>query len=100
MEKNNVIKIIGIVIVAALVMPVFSAYGISEQRNEQSIISKTNASKPYEGHLRVYIAEPVSRWNMYNQQPYHFGFLDFAFDEDLSINYLDTSKTQPHGTEM
>jgi len=45
---------------------------------------------PYTGQLRVYVVEPISRWDNYDNEPYHFGFLDFAIDEKLSIDYLDS----------
>ena len=48
----------------------------------------------YTGNLKVYIAEPESRWDNYDRDPYHFGFLDFAIDESLSIEYLDTYTTE------
>ena len=44
----------------------------------------------YTGHLRVYVVEPVSRWKDNNGEPYHFGFLGFAFDDDISIDSQDT----------
>jgi thiol-disulfide isomerase/thioredoxin len=45
---------------------------------------------PYTGHLRVYVVEPVSRWKDNNGEPYHFGFLGFAFNDDISIGPQDT----------
>ena len=45
---------------------------------------------PYTGHLRVYVVEPVSRWKDNNGGPYHFGFLGFAFNDDISIDPQDT----------
>jgi thiol-disulfide isomerase/thioredoxin len=51
-------------------------------------------SAPYNGYLRVYIVEPVSRWNNYDKVPYHYGFLDFAINEQLSIEYLGTYTKQ------
>jgi len=38
--------------------------------------SKTTDQIPYRGHLRIYIVEPESRWNMEDGNPYHYGFLD------------------------
>lgn len=43
-------------------------------------------SPAYNGHLRIYIVEPVSRWNNYNNEPYHFGFLGYAYNENISID--------------
>lgn len=47
----------------------------------------------YRGTLRVYIVEPTSRWNDYSNKPYHFGFLDFAFNDKVSIPYGETYNT-------
>ena len=44
-----------------------------------------NHENTYHGHLRVYIVEPVSRWNDHDGNPYHFGFLDYAINEDVEI---------------
>ena len=81
-------------IVGASVIP--STVATDEQQNQGKIefgnIQPTGnvRSVPYTGRLRVYIVEPASRWNMYNGQPYHFGFLGFAFNGDISINPQDT----------
>ena len=44
----------------------------------------------YDGDLRIYVVEQVSRWDAQDGNPYKFGFLDFALDDKLSIEYLDT----------
>jgi hypothetical protein len=44
----------------------------------------------YQGHLRLYVVEPTSRWNDNSGTPYHFGFLEFAYDNAILIDYLDT----------
>jgi thiol-disulfide isomerase/thioredoxin len=51
-------------------------------------------SRPYNGYLRVYVVEPTSRWDNYDADPYHFGFLDFAINEQLSLEYLGTYTKQ------
>ena len=51
-------------------------------------------SVPYNGDLKVYVVEPSSRWDNYDRDPYHYGFLDFALEESLSIEYQDTYTTQ------
>jgi hypothetical protein len=40
---------------------------------------------PYEGHLRLYIIEPVSSIDDYNGDPFHFGLLDYIRNEDITI---------------
>ena len=49
-----------------------------------------NNGSSYNGRLRLYVVEPTSRWDNDDRDPYHFGFLDFAFDDTLSIPYHDT----------
>jgi hypothetical protein len=44
-----------------------------------------NEDEIYEGRIRVYITEIVSRWRNYEGRPYHFGFLDYAIDTNVSI---------------
>ena len=61
-----------------------------EKSNNIGITSSSNNSLPYQGTLRIYIAEPESRWNKYDGYPYHFGFLDFAFNDIISIAYQET----------
>ncbi len=39
----------------------------------------------YEGNLKIYIAEINSRWDDYSAKQYHFAFLDFAYDENITI---------------
>lgn len=62
--------------------------------NEPKQFYEYKSSRPYDGRLRVYIVEPESRWDNYNNAPYHFGFLDFAINESLSIDYLGTYTKQ------
>lgn len=42
-------------------------------------------SSDYAGHIRTYIVEKVSRYLNYDGNPYHFGFLNYAFNEDINI---------------
>ena len=44
----------------------------------------------YKGHLRIYIVEIKSRWDMDNGAPYKYAFYDFAFDDTIEIPYLET----------
>jgi hypothetical protein len=94
MKQKRMSKIIGIAIIATLLISTFSAFGMHAENNEQPEIETSNVSRPYDGRLRVYVVEPVSRWDNYDGDPYHFGFLDFAIDEELSIDYLDTFTKQ------
>ncbi|MFO8078270.1 MAG: hypothetical protein R6U21_06490 [Thermoplasmatota archaeon] len=42
-------------------------------------------SVPYIGILKTYITEIISRWNDYSQEPYHYGFLDFAINQPILL---------------
>jgi hypothetical protein len=75
-------------------MSSISALGIAVENDKQQNTEKLNFSRPYDGQLRVYVVEPESRWDNYDGDPYHFGFLDFAINEQLSIDYLDTYTLQ------
>ena len=39
----------------------------------------------FNGYVRAYIVEKVSRYNNYDGDPYHFGFLDYAFEENVEL---------------
>jgi len=87
--KKTIISLI-LTIVVILSYTVSAISEIKEEKyNEQDSI-KTSQSLPYEGYLRIYVVEPISRWDNYDDEPYHYGFLDFAFNESISINYQET----------
>ncbi len=51
-----------------------------------SINITNNESTQYNGYIRGFITEIKSRYNTSQGEPFHFGFLDFAFDENISID--------------
>ena len=40
----------------------------------------------FTGYIRAYIVEPVSRYDNYYGNPYHFGFLAYAFDQQVVLD--------------
>jgi len=101
-------KIMFIVIISFLMVATtsFSSALIGTDIPVKKITSlENNDSGPYEGRLRVYIVQPLSIWRNHDRVRYRFSFVDFPlidsppfssdkWDEDLSIDYLDTySKT-------
>ena len=46
----------------------------------------------FNGFVRAYIVEKVSRYNNYDGDPYHFGFLDYAIETSVEL--------EPHDQEM
>ena len=51
-----------------------------------NITIQNNEGTQYNGYIRACITEIESRYDTYYGDPYHFGFLDYAFDTDISIN--------------
>jgi hypothetical protein len=53
---------------------------------------QNNETSNYNGHIRVYVTEIVSSmgWNYSDGHPYDFAFLDYAFNEDISIEAKTT----------
>ncbi|KAA0003773.1 MAG: hypothetical protein FE043_02065 [Thermoplasmata archaeon] len=45
-----------------------------------------SGGEKYNGRLAVYIAEINSRWTDSNGIPYHFGFMGYAINEQISVN--------------
>ena len=43
----------------------------------------------YEGSLKVYLTEILSRWNNYDGKKYDFGFLDYVINKGISISPND-----------
>jgi hypothetical protein len=97
MKKNTITtKLIAALILVTISVSSSSAVAFSLPSHQQTTTPSNTVPHPtptdvipYEGTIRVYIVEPVSRW-INQQEPYHFGFLDFALETPLSMNYQDT----------
>jgi hypothetical protein len=63
-----------------------STYDMGSSALKVSVNVTNTDTEDYTGHIRVYITEIVSRYYTSNNKPYHFGFLDYAFDEDISMS--------------
>ncbi len=44
----------------------------------------------YKGYLRLYVVEPTSRYTDADGANYDFGFLGFAYNQMITLNYRDT----------
>jgi hypothetical protein len=51
-----------------------------------NISIQNNGDSQYDGHIRAPITEIQSRYDTYYNEPYHFGFLDYAFNKEISIS--------------
>ncbi|MDD5778438.1 MAG: Ig-like domain-containing protein [Candidatus Thermoplasmatota archaeon] len=81
---------LAIAVLTALVVPSALAFTLDSPAPAPLTGPANGDSGSYAGVLRLYVVEPVSRWNDYEGDPYHFGFLDYAFNEQLSIPFGDT----------
>ena len=61
-----------------------SAYTLEESTTSPAVAASPRGS--YHGTLRIYIEEPVSRYRDFTNKNYHFGFLGFAVNQEVSIN--------------
>jgi hypothetical protein len=87
--KNVIISLVlTIVVILSYSVSAMSEIKEKNYNGQDSLI--TSQSLPYEGYLRIYVVEPISRWDNYDDEPYHYGFLDFAFNDSISINYQET----------
>jgi hypothetical protein len=48
-------------------------------------VSVGQSRTDYDGHLRVFVVEPVSRWENSASDPFDFAVIDFAYDENIYI---------------
>jgi hypothetical protein len=94
MKKNRISKIFGASVIILLLVSTFSVLGVNIKNNETLGSEPSYPITSYGGQLRVYVVEPVSRWDDYDGNPYHYGFLDLAIDEKLSIDYNDSYNKQ------
>lgn len=64
---------------------------------KSNILVENNENNIYNGRLRVYLTEIVSRWTGPEGEPYYYGFLDYIVNEDVSVsvnNNVSFSKTR------
>jgi len=60
----------------------------SGKRVETTVVIDNYESDTYAGRLKVYLTNRIA-WADYDGDTYHFGFLDYIADEDVSINGED-----------
>ncbi len=76
--------------------PVDLSVDVTDQGNGNVEVSYsatyTGNSQWFDCHIRVYVTEQVSRYDNVDEEPIPYGFLDYAFDEDLRLyNQLEQS---------
>jgi hypothetical protein len=58
-----------------------------------TVTVKNTGSKPYLGFVRSYVTEITSRWKNNDNDPYHFGFLDYAIK---NVVFLTPQKSRTY----
>jgi glutaredoxin len=61
---------------------------LNESRDQMKIhvFIENYETKKYAGRLKVYLTEINSALNNYEHNPYHFGFLDYIINEEITID--------------
>jgi hypothetical protein len=65
-------------------------FWLEDEKIDVDISLQNNEASEYNGHIRAYVVEIVSRWKDYANADYHHGFLDYAFDQDVIISAGET----------
>lgn len=63
---------------------------LEEAKIQVNISIDNNEETQYLGYIHAFITEIESRYDTYYGEPYHFGFLDFAFDNSIIVPPEDT----------
>jgi PKD repeat protein len=74
----------------ALEITLTSQWNQNTTRLETTVLIHNAGDASYNGLLRVYLTEIVSRWNDYDGNAYHYGFLDYLLNEEITIAAGDT----------
>ena len=63
-----------------------TVFWLGDSTIQVDIAIENNEQYQYKGYIRACITEIISRYNTFNGEPYHFGFLDFAFNKEITID--------------
>lgn len=53
---------------------------------EYNVLIKNLESDTYNGRLRLCLTEKISKWSGPGGEPYHFGFIDYLINKEISVN--------------
>lgn len=62
-----------------------AAWNSSKKQIKTETTLTNDEQEVYQGNLKIYVTEIISRWQQYNGKPYHFSFLDYITDQKVSI---------------
>lgn len=91
-KKHTLLLSIIIIFIIGGCLPSLSSGFITPTNQGQgtSASSLSLSSQIYNGRLRLYVVEPLSRWHDAEGHSWHFGFLDLAANISLSIPENET----------
>lgn len=103
--QRAVLFLLTICICIVLTVPVLAAESVRVCRQATSVSADdANAVTPpmvtkdakvnYDGTLRVFVVEPLSRWRDSENRQYDFGFLSFAVEQAISVPYTEKLDVQ------
>ena len=64
---------------------VTAKYNENTSELSTTVYAVSNETEQYTGRLRVYLTEIVSRWNQANSESYHYAFVDYIINKEISI---------------
>lgn len=66
-------------------LTVESTWNDTREELTNTVYIKNYEQNTFTGNLKIYITEIKSQWTNYNGNSYHFSFLDYGFDDSVSI---------------
>jgi hypothetical protein len=68
-----------------IMINVLAEYDNATNMLESTVFIKNMDDQSYDGRLSVYLTEKISRWSGPEGGPYHFGFLDYILQQEITI---------------
>jgi len=72
--------------VPALHLNVTATLNENKDQMKIHVFAENYGTKKYTGRLKVYLTEINARWNDFEGKSYKFGFLDYAINEEITID--------------
>ena len=67
-------------------LSLFSKYNNETNSIETEVLIENNENYSYIGNLKIQLTEIISTHNNYDSKPYHYGFIDYITNQDVTIN--------------
>lgn len=67
-------------------LSVISKYNNETNSIETEVLLENNENDSYTGNLKIQLTEIISQYNNYDSKPYHYGFIDYITNQEVTIN--------------